>query len=98
MYRELRWRRPPKSTTVRRGTIRRCRCIDKHEQVTFDRSHFANYGDFSLDFETVYYVERPEYNVYMDVQQAIYLDIHRSFEDRGIEFAYPTQTVFLERS
>jgi len=73
-------------------------CIDKHEQVTFDRSHFANYGDFSLDFETVYYVERPEYNVYMDVQQAIYLDIYRRFADEGIEFAYPSQTLFVQNS
>jgi small-conductance mechanosensitive channel len=66
--------------------------------VTFDRSHFANYGDFSLDFETVYYVERPEYNVYMDVQQAIYLDIYRRFADEGIEFAYPSQTLFVQNS
>ena len=32
----------------------------------------------------------------MDIQQAIYLAIHERFEAEGIEFAYPTQTVFVE--
>ena len=37
----------------------------------------------------------PDYTVYMDVQQAINLGIHRRFEDAGISFAYPTQEVIL---
>ncbi|MGD2121262.1 MAG: mechanosensitive ion channel family protein [Gemmatimonadota bacterium] len=65
------------------------------EQVRFDRAHFQSYGDFALTFETVYYVLSPDYNQYMDCQQAINLKIHESFEARGIEFAYPTQTLFL---
>ena len=63
----------------------------------FDRSHFQKFGDFSLDFETVYFVAVPDFNTYMDIQQAINLHIHQSFEREGIEFAYPTQTLFLER-
>lgn len=63
----------------------------------FDRAHFHQFGDFSLDFETVYYVAVPDYNTYMDIQQGINLHIHESFEREGIEFAYPTQTLFLER-
>ncbi len=70
--------------------------IEAQENARFDRSHFARYGDFSLNFETVYYVTVPEYNVYMDVQQAINLGIHEQFEQAGIEFAYPTQTLILE--
>jgi len=45
----------------------------------------------------VYYVRVPDYNAYMDVQQAINLRIVERFEAEGIEFAYPTQTIFLER-
>ncbi len=63
----------------------------------FDRSHFQKFGDFSLDFETVYFVAVPDFNTYMDIQQGINLCIHESFEREGIEFAYPTQTLFLER-
>ncbi len=65
------------------------------EQVRFDRSHFKAYGDFSLNYETVYYVLAADYNLYMDIQQAINLSIHKRFEEEGIEFAYPTQTLYL---
>jgi small-conductance mechanosensitive channel len=66
------------------------------EQVRFDRSHFKGYGDFSLNFETVFYVLAADYGLYMDIQQAINLTIHKRFEEEGIEFAYPTQTLFVE--
>jgi small-conductance mechanosensitive channel len=62
----------------------------------FDRAHFASYGDFALTFEVVYYVLSPDYNRFMDVQQAINLDIFRSFHGQDIEFAYPTQTLLLQ--
>ena len=71
--------------------------VEAQEKTTFDRSHFGSYGDFSLDFETVYYVESADYNLYMDIQQAINLTLYRRFADEGIEFAYPTQTLFIEK-
>lgn len=72
--------------------------ITSVEDTNFDRSHFSDYGDFSLNFETVYYVLSSEYNKYMDTHQAINLAIFVEFEKLGIEFAYPTQTVFLEKN
>jgi small-conductance mechanosensitive channel len=33
----------------------------------------------------------------MDIQQAINLAIFQRFEQEGIEFAYPTQTLYLEK-
>jgi len=71
--------------------------IQRQDKVRFDRSHFQAYGDYALTFETVYYVLSPDYNQYMDIQQAINLEIHEAFEAEGIEFAYPTQTLFLQR-
>ncbi len=70
--------------------------IEAREDVRFDRAHFKAYGDFALLFEAVYYVLKPDYNVYMDRQQAINLDIHRRFTRESIEFAYPTQTLFVQ--
>jgi small-conductance mechanosensitive channel len=71
--------------------------IQSQERTRFDRSHFKAYGDFSLNFETVYFVGVPDFNTYMEVQQAINLYIHEQFEKEGIEFAYPTQTLFLNQ-
>lgn len=69
--------------------------IESEENTRFDRSHFSKYADFSLNFESVYYVLSADYNQYMDIQQSIYLAIHERFEEEGIEFAYPTQTLFV---
>jgi len=71
--------------------------IDEQEDAAFDRGHFASYGDFSLNFEFVYYVTGADYNKYMDIQQAINLSIFEAFEKEGIEFAYPSQTLFVNR-
>ena len=71
--------------------------IESQEKVRFDRSHFASYGDSALNFETVYYVDSSDYALYMDIQQAINLAIYRCFTNEGIEFAYPTQTLFIEK-
>jgi small-conductance mechanosensitive channel len=72
--------------------------IEAEQNTRFDRSHFKKYGDFALIFETVYYVASPDYNLFMDIQQAINLDIYARFEQEGIVFAYPTQTLFIEKS
>ena len=71
--------------------------IDKQEDAVFDRGHFASYGDFSLNFEFVYYVIGSDYVKYMDIQQSINLKIYSEFERLGIEFAYPTQTLFVSK-
>jgi small-conductance mechanosensitive channel len=46
----------------------------------------------------VYYVLSPDYSVYMDIQQEIYFELHERLEQEGIEFAYPTQKLFLADS
>jgi small-conductance mechanosensitive channel len=71
--------------------------IEGQSQARFERAHFKGFGSSSLDFEIVYWVTNPDYKLYMDVQQAINMDLFRRFQSEGIEFAYPTQTLFLER-
>ena len=71
--------------------------IEEQDKVRFDRAHFQAYGTSSLDFEIVYYVLSPDYNQYMDIQQAINLRIHERFEQEYIDFAYPTQTLYVHR-
>lgn len=72
--------------------------VEARENTRFDRSHFMNYGDYALEFETVYYVLSPDYNIHMDIQQAVYFAIHEAFEQEQIEFAYPTQKLFIVQS
>ncbi len=71
--------------------------IENVEDTIFDRAHFFSYGDFSLVFEVVYYVKSRDYNKYMDIQQEINFAINEEFKNRDIEFAYPTQTLYLNK-
>lgn len=71
--------------------------IEAIPETRFDRSHFCAHGAASLDFETVYYVLTADYTRHMDIQQRIHLQLHREFARRGIEFAYPTQRLIMER-
>ena len=71
---------------------------EKLEYVhSLDRVHFTEFGDFSLNFEVVYYLKTQEYNLYKDTQQEINFRIKEAFEKEGIEMAFPTQTIFLEK-
>jgi small-conductance mechanosensitive channel len=72
--------------------------VEKMDKTRFDRSHFKEYGGSALVFESVYYVLGPDYNTYMDIQQAINLHIHECFEREDIAFAYPTQTLFVQQA
>jgi small-conductance mechanosensitive channel len=69
--------------------------VEAQGNTRFDRSHFAKHAAASLDFETVYYVLSADYNKYMDIQQAINVRLHRELLAMGVEFAYPTQKLFV---
>jgi small-conductance mechanosensitive channel len=61
----------------------------------FDRAHFKEFAAASLDFEVVYFIDSPDYQIYMDIQQEINLGLFERFAREGIEFAYLTQTLQL---
>jgi len=65
--------------------------------VDLDRVHFASYGDSALIFEVVYFVDSGDYNLYMDRQQDINVTLLDTMAHEGIEFAYPTQTLYLKK-
>jgi small-conductance mechanosensitive channel len=70
---------------------------EKVENLTLDRVHFAQFGDSALLFEVVYFMETSEYAKYMDAQQELNLGMMKRFEKEGIEFAYPTQTLYVKK-
>ncbi|MBM3296600.1 MAG: mechanosensitive ion channel family protein [Candidatus Aminicenantes bacterium] len=71
--------------------------IGARTDARFDRAHLKELGDFSYDFEVVYWVLSPDYARYMDVQHAINLEIARRFARKGIKLAYPTQAVIVSK-
>ncbi len=71
--------------------------IENIEQTRFDRAHFASFGDFSLVFEVVYYVLNSDFAVYRDIQQKVNLELKRRLEEINVEFAFPTQSIYLQK-
>lgn len=70
--------------------------VKAQKGISFDRAHLASLGDFSINFEVVYFVESPDYVLFMNAHQAVLQHLFEAFESGGISFAYPTQTLFLE--
>lgn len=71
--------------------------IENEPKTELDRVHMKEMGDFSLNYEAVYYVNDNEYSTYCEVQQDINFSILEQFEAEGIGIAYPTQTVYVEK-
>jgi len=70
--------------------------VDQQANARFDRAHFKDFGDSSLNFEVVYWMKTSDYTAYMDTQQAINLGLVRECARIGAEFAFPTRTVQLQ--
>lgn len=71
--------------------------ISSQKLAEFDRAHFSQFADSSLNFEIVYYVDTNDYTVHMDILESINLAIKDRFEKEKIEFAYPTRTIFVNK-
>jgi small-conductance mechanosensitive channel len=71
--------------------------IENQDQVTFERAHFKGYGPSSLIYEVAYTIQTADFSQYMDLQQKINLEIFHQFQEAGIVFAYPTQTILLNK-
>ncbi|MFQ5661664.1 MAG: mechanosensitive ion channel family protein [Candidatus Paceibacteria bacterium] len=71
--------------------------FDTLESADLDRIHFKELGDFSLNFEIVYHITTGDYNEYMNVREKFNLALMEAFEKEKIEFAYPTQKLFLTK-
>lgn len=74
------------------------KAIGEKDNVTFDRSHLVKYGASSIDFETVYWVMNVDYNLFLDIQQEVMLNIYKIFSEQNIEFAFPTQTLYVKKA
>jgi small-conductance mechanosensitive channel len=61
--------------------------IEATPDTRFERCHLLSCGERALQFEVVYYLTRPEYNLYADTQQGINLRILERFRAMEVSFA-----------
>jgi len=67
--------------------------IKAQTQARFDRAHLRGFGKEALEFECVYIVQDPGYNLYMDIQQAINFKLLERFSKIGAKFAVPVRAI-----
>ncbi len=71
--------------------------VREHAQARFERCHLKTLGESSFQFELSYFVLQPSVNPVLELQHAVNIRIVDELRRLGVEFAYPTQRVFLDR-
>ena len=61
------------------------------------RIHFREFGDSALNFEVVCYTETSDMDEYLKIENELNLAIKKIVENNDTDFAYPTQTVYVQK-
>jgi len=61
------------------------------------RVYFSDFNDWSLNIYMSYWVKPPDYWVYHEVNERVNLEIMKRFEAEKIEFAFPSQTLYVKK-
>ncbi len=69
--------------------------VEGVKDADFDRCHFVEFGASSLDFELCYNIPTNDYVQALDAQQQVNVALVQMFAEQGIEFAFPTRTLYL---
>lgn len=71
--------------------------VREQTHARFERCHLKTLGDSCLQYELSYFVQQPKLNSLLDLQQAVNLRIVDEFRRTGVQFAYPTQRLIVDR-
>lgn len=74
------------------------KAVQAGPKAEFDRCNLYNCGASALEFETVYYLNEPDYAAYMAAHERVLLSVIEGFAAAGAEFAHPTQTLLVRKS
>ncbi|MCK4402112.1 mechanosensitive ion channel family protein, partial [bacterium] len=60
--------------------------------------YFKEYADYSLNVLVVHWCKYTKYQEFLQATEEINLEIKKQFEENQIEFAFPTQSIYLENA
>ena len=72
--------------------------VDGYSTVKFDHCFLNNFGASSLDFQVVYFVQTGDFAEHAKHQHEIFIKIIEAFAKEKIDFAYPTQTLYVQKT
>lgn len=71
--------------------------IEDTPHARFERAYFKTFGDFALTIELVYDVVHKDHDMFVAAQHQVNLAIMRRFAKHKIDFAFPTQTLWVHQ-
>ncbi len=74
--------------------------LDAHPSVIEDTVfvQFVNFGDSALELRIICYLDRPIWTQFQTAKEDINLRIMQLLHERGVELAFPTQTVVVQQA
>ncbi|MHC4160323.1 MAG: mechanosensitive ion channel family protein [Planctomycetota bacterium] len=61
------------------------------------RVYFNDFTDWALNIYMIYWVKPPDYWLYHEVNERVNIEIMKRFEAEKIEFAFPSQTLYVKK-
>ena len=61
------------------------------------RVYFSDFNDWSLNIYMSYWVSPPDYWLYQQTNERVNLEMMKRFEAEKIDFAFPSQTLYLKK-
>ena len=69
----------------------------KQKDVEYERCYLEKMWDFSINFLMSYNILNPDYQKSLEINEKIYLELIEKFEKEWIEFAFPSQTIYVSK-
>ena len=70
--------------------------ISNQKNVEYERCYLEKMWDFSINFLMSYNILNPDYEASLKINEKIYLELIEKFEKEWIEFAFPSQTIYVK--
>jgi len=61
------------------------------------RVYFSDFNDWALNIYMSYWVRPPDYWLYHEVNERVNMEVMKRFEAEQIEFAFPSQTLYVKK-
>lgn len=69
-----------------------------HPHISEDMTvRFSDFSNSSLNILVIYFVQSNEYDLMVAVKEEVNINIMAIIEKHGATFAFPTQTIYLEK-
>ena len=70
--------------------------VSKQKDVEYERCYLEKMWDFSINFLMSYNILNPDYQKSLEINEEIYLELIEKFNKEWIEFAFPSQTIYIK--